>query len=565
MRTRSGNIALSTVNGGTNVRTDAGAMRINAANAVLITGGSVLAADSRISPSGDLIINAKALYALAGSTNYTGVFYGVNGASTTITLSGNPVAALSQPTNYTLYLYGANLRSTFIGNMSPAANVNITLASGNAVIDGTNGSDSSAAQLTFYGTNGNTFTLQNGNFSLRAGDGQSSGAYMGTGGGGQLDMTVNGSALIQGSAMGTASAFVGTDPGLNLRVLGPNGNLSLIAGNSASSLGPTAGAGISTQNGSIQEITVEGTLLLKGGTLPQFDASIYGPTQIIKAGTLVLQNGTAGGASIGNAGGNQATYTQTITVTGNATIGTPSGTAGLAVINHGGSSPQTLIVGKSLLVNPTGLITTRSFSSAVTTIVVDNENAARPNRNMANTLINNGTLDIRAVSQIHAVNPASTTLGTYVPGATLFNHWYGEAGAVNGVNYKSFADGGFLAPQTLTVTKSGNGTVTSSPAGINCGATCSASLTANTLVALTASATSGSTFIGWTGACTGVATCTVTMDAAKSVNAAFAQLAVVVPSVPVPTLGNWALLMLGLAMFGLTGTAVRPKLRTTRK
>ncbi|MFZ5785749.1 MAG: InlB B-repeat-containing protein, partial [Acidobacteriota bacterium] len=77
---------------------------------------------------------------------------------------------------------------------------------------------------------------------------------------------------------------------------------------------------------------------------------------------------------------------------------------------------------------------------------------------------------------------------------------------------------------TLTVVKegSGSGTVTSSPPGIDCGATCSASFTLNTVVTLTAVASAGSTFAGWSGSgCSGTATCVVTMDAAKSVSATF--------------------------------------------
>lgn len=82
------------------------------------------------------------------------------------------------------------------------------------------------------------------------------------------------------------------------------------------------------------------------------------------------------------------------------------------------------------------------------------------------------------------------------------------------------------ATYTLSVTKSptgtGTGTVTSSPAGINCGATCSASITSGTSVTLTANADSGSVFSGWSGACTNTTgTCTVAMDAAKSVSATF--------------------------------------------
>ena len=75
---------------------------------------------------------------------------------------------------------------------------------------------------------------------------------------------------------------------------------------------------------------------------------------------------------------------------------------------------------------------------------------------------------------------------------------------------------------TLTVAKSGNGTVTSSPAGINCGADCSEPYTSGAAVTLTATAAAGSTFTGWSGACTGTTTCTVTMNAAKSVTATFA-------------------------------------------
>jgi hypothetical protein len=66
------------------------------------------------------------------------------------------------------------------------------------------------------------------------------------------------------------------------------------------------------------------------------------------------------------------------------------------------------------------------------------------------------------------------------------------------------------------------GKVTSSPAGIDCGATCSASYVENTSVTLTAVADPGSRFDGWTGeGCTGTGTCTVPMSQARSVKAAF--------------------------------------------
>ena len=81
----------------------------------------------------------------------------------------------------------------------------------------------------------------------------------------------------------------------------------------------------------------------------------------------------------------------------------------------------------------------------------------------------------------------------------------------------------FIAIYDLTVTKigSGAGTVTSSPAGINCGGDCSEIYDLNTVVTLTATPTAGSRFVQWTGDCSGSTTCVVTMDAAKTVTAEF--------------------------------------------
>jgi hypothetical protein len=76
---------------------------------------------------------------------------------------------------------------------------------------------------------------------------------------------------------------------------------------------------------------------------------------------------------------------------------------------------------------------------------------------------------------------------------------------------------------TLSVTKQGtdNGTVTSNPSGISCGSTCSAAFSSGQSVTLTATAATGSTFAGWSGACTGTGSCTVSMTQARSVTATF--------------------------------------------
>lgn len=75
--------------------------------------------------------------------------------------------------------------------------------------------------------------------------------------------------------------------------------------------------------------------------------------------------------------------------------------------------------------------------------------------------------------------------------------------------------------RNLTVTKAGSGTITSNPAGINCGSTCSVGMPEDTEVTLTATPDSGALFLGWTGACSGTGTCQVEMTADNSVGAKF--------------------------------------------
>jgi hypothetical protein len=85
------------------------------------------------------------------------------------------------------------------------------------------------------------------------------------------------------------------------------------------------------------------------------------------------------------------------------------------------------------------------------------------------------------------------------------------------------------APVTLSVTRTGNGTVSSAPAGISCGATCSATFTAGTSVTVTATPAAGSVFSGWSGGgCSGAGACTLTMATATTVSAAFAPAPVAV-------------------------------------
>jgi hypothetical protein len=109
-----------------------------------------------------------------------------------------------------------------------------------------------------------------------------------------------------------------------------------------------------------------------------------------------------------------------------------------------------------------------------------------------------------------------------------------DAGGTSG--YSNEACGSVAGQLTLSVTESGSGIVTSSPLGINCGAACSATYPAGTVVTLTATPASGSTFTGWSGGCTGTAPCVVAANGSVAVNATFAAVQAPAPApAPSPT------------------------------
>jgi len=94
---------------------------------------------------------------------------------------------------------------------------------------------------------------------------------------------------------------------------------------------------------------------------------------------------------------------------------------------------------------------------------------------------------------------------------------------------------------TLTVSKAGSGSggVTSSPGGINCGATCSAMFDQGTSVTLTATASAGSVFAGWSGGgCAGTGTCQVTLGADTTVTATFNPAPTVTHTLTVSPVGD---------------------------
>jgi hypothetical protein len=75
---------------------------------------------------------------------------------------------------------------------------------------------------------------------------------------------------------------------------------------------------------------------------------------------------------------------------------------------------------------------------------------------------------------------------------------------------------------SLTMSKSGNGSIVSNPTGINCGTDCNKSFQANTNISLTATPEKGFNFSNWSGDCSGTNTSiTIKMDQNRSCKATF--------------------------------------------
>ncbi|MBI4824806.1 MAG: InlB B-repeat-containing protein [Nitrospirae bacterium] len=133
-------------------------------------------------------------------------------------------------------------------------------------------------------------------------------------------------------------------------------------------------------------------------------------------------------------------------------------------------------------------------------------------------------------SEFYAEVTAVTLTATPMTGAT-FTGWSGNCSGSGAcivtmnsdkVVYANFTQ---LQIPILTVTKNGTGSITSNPAGINCGSDCSETYSSGTSVTLTATPATGFTFTGWSGSgCSGTGTCTLAMTSAKSVTATFSSI-----------------------------------------
>ncbi|MDT5269639.1 MAG: hypothetical protein QOH49_1825 [Acidobacteriota bacterium] len=122
---------------------------------------------------------------------------------------------------------------------------------------------------------------------------------------------------------------------------------------------------------------------------------------------------------------------------------------------------------------------------------------------------------------------AQVTLTASANSGSVFTGWTGAcAGAQTNctvsVNEALNVTANFAPLLNLVVKTAGSGSVTSSPAAIDCGKTCSAKVTQGTRVTLTAAPAAGVKFTGWGGSCSGtLLTCSMTVNKDTQVQANF--------------------------------------------
>ncbi|HVK89712.1 MAG TPA: DUF4215 domain-containing protein [Kofleriaceae bacterium] len=129
-----------------------------------------------------------------------------------------------------------------------------------------------------------------------------------------------------------------------------------------------------------------------------------------------------------------------------------------------------------------------------------------------------------------AINGSEQCDGSALGGATCVSQGFG-GGTLACSASCMYDTSACTAAFTLDVTKAGtgaaDGTVQSSPGGIDCGSDCSESYASGTSVTLSATTMNGAVFTSWTGApgCTNATSCIVSMTQARSVIATFAECA----------------------------------------
>ncbi|CAN5158954.1 hypothetical protein BH11PSE11_BH11PSE11_36550 [soil metagenome] len=240
------------------------------------------------------------------------------------------------------------------------------------------------------------------------------------------------------------------------------------------------------------------------------------PTVTVTANPASVASGSSSNLSWSSTDATSCTasgaWTGTQSVSGTQSTGplTTTSTYSLTCTGAGGTASSSATVTVAAAPLPTV-----SLSASPTSIA-----------NGANSNLTWSSTNATACTASGAWSGSRTTAGSQSTGALTASATYsltctGSGGSATASTTVTVAAP--IASYSLTTNVNGAGSVSSSPAGINCGSSCSANFDAGTSVVLTATPTAGNSFSGWNGGgCSGTGTCTVNMQAATSVSASFA-------------------------------------------
>ena len=192
------------------------------------------------------------------------------------------------------------------------------------------------------------------------------------------------------------------------------------------------------------------------------------------------------------------------------------------------------------------LVLSNGGNSTTADIVVQSGGAQQFTLTAATAGSGSGSISASPPGPSYAAGTVVTLIATPNAGST-FAGWSGACSGTGNCTVTMNANQAVTAAFNLTVTVNptltittsgtGSGTVSPSPAGTSCGSGC-LSFAAGTVVSLTASPNSGSTFAGWSGACSGTGSCTVSMNSNQAVTAAFNLTVTVNPTLTITTSGT---------------------------
>ncbi|MDQ3918921.1 MAG: Ig-like domain repeat protein, partial [Acidobacteriota bacterium] len=267
-------------------------------------------------------------------------------------------------------------------------------------------------------------------------------------------------------------------------------------------------------------------------------------TTVVTAGA----NKAFRGIAFAPAGATPTNFTLSVSTAGTGTGSVASSPAGISCpttcsASYSNGTPVTLtatVGANSSFAGWTGCDSTSGNTCTVAMSATRSVTATFNSTLRTLTVTRNGTGAGTVTSSPAGINCGATCSATYADGTLVtltaaaavnsaFAGWTGcDSTSGNTCNVAMGAARSVTATfnstqRVLSVSRAGTGTgtVTSSPAGINCGATCSSVYTDGAVITLTATPDATAAFAGWSGDCTGTGPCTVTMDANKSVTATF--------------------------------------------